>query len=60
MGGDNDRNNRKNKDNESKISLTTGKGDVNNLSSETEDDQAILKGINILVVEDNVMNRYLF
>ena len=59
MGGDNDRNNRKNKDNESKISLTTGKGDVNNLSSETEDDQAILKGINILVVEDNVMNRYI-
>lgn len=49
----------KGKGSEFKIHITLTKGDINKLSDSIEDNQHILRGAHVLLVEDNVMNRFI-
>jgi PAS domain S-box-containing protein len=44
---------------EFQLSVTLRKGDIENLSDRTQDSQHLLQGAHVLLVEDNVMNRFI-
>jgi len=59
MGGDIEVRSIKGQGTEFRINLRLAKGDVNNLSDRNQDNQHHLQGAHILLVEDNVMNRFI-
>ena len=59
MGGDIEVKSEKGQGTQFKVRLKLTKGDINNLSGRTEDRQHLLRGARVLLVEDNVMNRFI-
>ncbi|MFK8162939.1 MAG: PAS domain S-box protein [Lewinella sp.] len=59
MGGQIEVKSAKDQGTQFRIEVTLAKGDINNLSDRTQDNQLLLQGAHILLVEDNVMNRFI-
>ncbi len=59
MGGDIDVVSEKGEGTEFKIQIKLSKGDINKLSDSIQDNQELLRGAHVLLVEDNVMNRFI-
>ncbi len=59
MGGDIVVESTKGKGTQFQIKVQLSKGDINNLSDRTQDSEHLLQGAHVLLVEDNVMNRFI-
>jgi CheY-like chemotaxis protein len=59
MGGQIEVKSAKDQGTQFRIEVTLAKGDINNLSDRTQDNQLLLQGAHVLLVEDNVMNRFI-
>lgn len=59
MGGSIEVESEKGKGTQFQIKVYLDKGDIDNLSERTQDNQFLLQGIHVLLVEDNVMNRFI-